>query len=208
MITLWGRKNSTNVKKVMWVLHELDLAFEQIQAGGQFGINDTADFKKMNPNGLVPLLRDDATDALLWESNTIVRYLAAQYAPNALWIDDPVARASAEKWMDWSSATLSPAHRVVLLAHIRTPAEQRDSAQIQAGQQALEAHFALLDDALAKHAWLGGEAFGLADISVAPFVYNLWNCGLEWQPRPNLQRWYDALTKRSGFQKVVMIPVT
>lgn len=92
MITLWGRNNSTNVKKVLWTLEELDLPFNQIMAGMAFGVNKEADYLAMNPNGLVPLLRDDETDATLWESNTIVRYLAAQYGQGRLWVENPVAR--------------------------------------------------------------------------------------------------------------------
>lgn len=82
MITLWGRNNSTNVKKVLLTLEELELPYEQILAGREFGINHDADFLAMNPNGLVPLLRDDESDLILWESNAIVRYLAAQYGKN------------------------------------------------------------------------------------------------------------------------------
>ena len=93
MITLWGRNNSTNVKKVLWTLEELDLPFNQIMAGMSFGVNKEADYLAMNPNGLVPLLRDDETDATLWESNTIVRYLAAQYGQGRLWVENPARRA-------------------------------------------------------------------------------------------------------------------
>ncbi|MGO2399891.1 MAG: glutathione S-transferase family protein, partial [Halomonas sp.] len=103
MITLWGRDNSTNVKKVRWVLNELEVPFEQIQAGLQFGVNNTPEYQAMNPNGLVPLLKDDATDSLLWESNTIIRYLAAQYGQGNLWVEQPAKRAQAEKWMDWAN---------------------------------------------------------------------------------------------------------
>ena len=85
MITLWGRNNSTNVKKVLLTLEELELPYEQILAGREFGINHDADFLAMNPNGLVPLLRDDESDLILWESNAIVRYLAAQYGQKRLW---------------------------------------------------------------------------------------------------------------------------
>ena len=113
MITLWGRNNSTNVKKVLWTLEELELPYNQILAGGQHGGNRDADYLALNPNGLVPLLRDDETDVVLWESNTIVRYLAAQYGQKRLWIDAPAARAVGEKWMDWANQTLSPAHRVI-----------------------------------------------------------------------------------------------
>ena len=107
MITLWGRNNSTNVKKVLWTLEELDLPFNQIMAGMSFGVNKEADYLAMNPNGLVPLLRDDETDATLWESNTIVRYLAAQYGQGRLWVESPARRAQGEKWMDWANQTLS-----------------------------------------------------------------------------------------------------
>ncbi len=108
MITLWGRNNSTNVKKVLWTLEELDLPFKQVMAGLQFGVNKDADYLAMNPNGLVPLLRDEETDVTLWESNTIVRYLAAQYGQSRLWVDNPAQRAQGEKWMDWANQTLSP----------------------------------------------------------------------------------------------------
>lgn len=86
MITLWGRNNSTNVKKVRWVLEELDLPYQQILAGLEFGLNHDPEYLAMNPNGLVPLLKDDATGVVLWESNTIIRYLAAQYGVDRLWL--------------------------------------------------------------------------------------------------------------------------
>lgn len=99
MITLWGRNNSTNVKKVLWTLEELDLPFNQIMAGMAFGVNKDADYLAMNPNGLVPLLRDDETDATLWESNTIVRYLAAQYGGVGCGLKiQPAARRAKNGW--------------------------------------------------------------------------------------------------------------
>ncbi len=120
MITLWGRNNSTNVKKVRWVLAELDLPYQQILAGLEYGLNHDPEYLAMNPNGLVPLLKDDANGLVLWESNAIIRYLAAQYGQNRLWVESPVQRAQGEKWMDWANATLSPAHRPVLMGLVRT----------------------------------------------------------------------------------------
>lgn len=119
MITLWGRNNSTNVKKVRWVLEELDLPYQQILAGLEFGLNHDPEYLAMNPNGLVPLLKDDATGVVLWESNTIIRYLAAQYGVDRLWLAAPAQRAQGEKWMDWSNGTLSPAHRPVLMGLVK-----------------------------------------------------------------------------------------
>lgn len=208
MITLWGRNNSTNVKKVLWTLEELELPYDQILAGGKFGVNQDADYLAMNPNGLVPLLKDDETNLLLWESNAIVRYLAAQYGQNRLWVDNPARRAEGEKWMDWANQTLSPAHRVILMGLVRTPPEKRDRAAIEAGIEKCDSLFALLDDALARQPWFSGDNFGTGDIAIAPFVYNLLNVDLKWTPRPNLERWYQQLTERPAFRKVVMIPVT
>ncbi|EAN2249402.1 glutathione S-transferase family protein [Salmonella enterica] len=208
MITLWGRNNSTNVKKVLWTLEELELPYDQILAGGKYGVNQDADYLAMNPNGLVPLLKDDETDLLLWESNAIVRYLAAQYGQNRLWVDNPARRAEGEKWMDWANQTLSPAHRVILMGLVRTPPEKRDQAAIEAGIEKCDSLFALLDDALAHQSWFSGDNFGTGDIAIAPFVYNLLNVGLKWTLRPNLERWYQQLTERPAFRKVVMIPVT
>lgn len=208
MITLWGRNNSTNVKKVLWTLEELELPYDQILAGGKFGVNQDADYLAMNPNGLVPLLKDDETDLLLWESNAIVRYLAAQYGQNRLWVDNPARRAEGEKWMDWANQTLSPAHRVILMGLVRTPPEKRDRAAIEAGIEKCDSLFALLDDALARQPWFSGDNIGTGDIAIAPFVYNLLNVRLKWTPRPNLERWYQQLTERPAFRKVVMIPVT
>lgn len=163
MITLWGRNNSTNVKKVLWTLEELELPYDQILAGGKFGVNQDADYLAMNPNGLVPLLKDDETDLLLWESNAIVRYLAAQYGQNRLWVDNPARRAEGEKWMDWANQALSPAHRVILMGLVRTPPEKRDQAAIEAGIEKCDSLFALLDDALAHQR-------GSQGITLAPAI--------------------------------------
>ena len=208
MITLWGRNNSSNVKKVRWTLEELELPYEHILAGGAFGLNREAEFLAMNPNGLVPLLRDDETDVMLWESNTIVRYLAAQYGQARLWPESPAVRAGGEKWMDWALSTLAPKHGILLVGLVRTPADKRDNAAIDAAIVACDALLAVLDDALAAQPWLAGDAFGPADIVVAPFIYNLYNIGLSWAPRPHLENWYQRLTQRPAFRDVVMIPVT
>lgn len=208
MITLWGRNNSTNVKKVRWTLEELDLPYNQILAGLEFGINHDAEYLAKNPNGLVPLLIDDETNLTLWESNTIVRYLIAQYGQKRLWVDAPAARAVGEKWMDWANGTLSPAHRVILMGLVRTPPEKRDPQAIVAAIAQCEALFTILDNALAQQPWLSGDEFGAGDIAVAPFVYNLLNAVDSWQPHASLQRWYQQLSRRPAFQNVVMIPVT
>ena len=92
MLKIWGRKNSSNVRKPLWAAEELGLAYEAIDAGGAFGVVDTPEYRAMNPNGRVPVIEDDGF--VLWESNAIVRYLLAKHAPDSAWYPaDPQARA-------------------------------------------------------------------------------------------------------------------
>ena len=208
MITVWGRDNSTNVKKVLWCLEELGVAYDSVPAGGKFGKTHDAEYLAMNPNALVPCIHDDATDLTLWESNTIVRYLAAQYGKDSLWIADPAARARGEKWMDWTATSLTGPHRGVFISLVRLAPEQRDEKLIADSIEQCNALFAIVDAELAKHPWLGGAEFGTADIALAPTVYNLFNLDIQWNDFPNLQRWYQQLTQRPAFKQFVMIPLS
>src|SRR5690606_29222828 len=111
MLKLWGRNNSTNVKKALWCLEEIGVPYTRIDAGGAFGVVGEAAYVALNPNRLVPCLEDG--DSVLWESNAIVRYLAAQYGEGALWLAEPRKRAQADKWMDWATSTLAAPFRIV-----------------------------------------------------------------------------------------------
>lgn len=208
MITVWGRVNSTNVKKVLWCLEESGVEYRVIPAGGQFGKTQDAEYLALNPNALVPCIQDDATDLTLWESNTIVRYLAAQYASEKLWIAEPAARARGEKWMDWTGTALAGPHRGVFFSLVRTAPELRDEKLIADSIAQCNTLFAMLDAELANQPWLSGEAFGSADIAPGPIIYNLFNLDIQWHDFPNLQRWYQQLTQRPAFQKTVMIPLS
>ena len=100
-ITIWGRPNSVNVQKVLWCLHELDLAYERIDAGMAFGKNREPEYLTMNPNGRVPTLVDG--DFVLWESNSIMRYLVRAYAPQStLYPHAPKVRSGVDRWLDWT----------------------------------------------------------------------------------------------------------
>lgn len=208
MITVWGRNNSTNVKKVLWCLEELGVAYDSIPAGGKFGKTQDAEYLAMNPNALVPCLHDDTANLTLWESNTIVRYLAAQYGKETLWIAEPAARAAGEKWMDWVGTTLAGPHRGVFFSLVRTAPELRDEKLIADSIAQCNTLFAIIDAELAKQTWLGGETFSVADIALGPTLYNLLNLDVEWNAFPHLQRWYQQLTQRPAFKKIVMIPLS
>jgi glutathione S-transferase len=148
MLTIWGRTTSGNVQKVMWAVGELGLVHERIDAGQKFGRLDTPEFGRLNPNRRIPTIEDG--DVVLWESNVIVRYLAARYGAGKLWPEDPAVRGVADQWMDWQQTALSPDMRTVFWGLVRTPVEKRDGAAIAAAVQRLKELWAMLD------AWLKG----------------------------------------------------
>ncbi|MDN0107249.1 glutathione S-transferase [Yersinia rochesterensis] len=203
MLTIWGRNNSTNVKKVLWCLEELGLSYERIDAGGQYGqLNDPL-YRSLNPNGLIPCLQDD--DFILWESNTIVRYLAAQYGANTLYLPDAKQRAAAEKWMDWATFSIAAPFKSVFIGLVRTAPGLQDKAQIAHGIVQWNTLMAIADEALSKQSYLSGDKFGLGDIPLGCLAYAWFNLSIERPQLPHLQRWYQNLTERAAFQKVIDI---
>jgi glutathione S-transferase len=200
MLKVWGRNTSSNVQKAMWAVGELALEHERFDVGGSFGKNKEPTYLAMNPNGLVPTLQDG--DFTLWESNTIVRYLAREYGkPDALEPSDPKSRARASQWMDWQLTVLGPAIGPAFWGLIRTPAEKRDLAAIAASQSKTIDAMKILDAQLAKTAFVAGENFSMGDIPVGVMTYRYWQLVPERPETPNLKRWYDALQKRAAFRE-------
>jgi len=169
MMRLWGRKTSINVQKVLWCLAELGLEegkdFERIDAGLHFGKNRTPEFLALNPNGLVPTLQDG--DLVLWESNTILRYLVRQYDQSKRFTSDITTHYRSEKWMDWQLSTMWPPLRVALLGLTRTPEADRNYELIQKSYQEADSLLALLDQHLAMQSYCSGEQFNIGDIPLA-----------------------------------------
>lgn len=208
MLRLWGRMSSINVRKVVWAVQELGLSsVQRTDAGGQFGIVREAQYLRMNPNGLVPLIEDEETGAVLWESNTIVRYLCARHAPGNLYPEDLPTRFRAEQWMDWQQTTLNPAGRDAFIQWVRTPAAQRKEALIAASIAMTEPLMALLDEHLARQPFLAGDSFTMADIPVGCEVHRWWGLPQERPPRPHLERWYSAVSNRPGARGVLDQPL-
>lgn len=206
MLKIWGRANSINVKKVLWMVEELDLVYQRIDAGGAYGIVDDEAYRAMNPNGLVPVLEDG--DVVLWESNTIVRYLANRYGDDTLNVSDPIARANAEKWMDWATSSLAGTFRDLLWGVVRTPEDQRDMVKINAARDAVGKLLTLVDAALASQDYLSGDAFGVGDIPLGCFAYAWFEMPIERPALPNLEAWYNRLKGRVAYQRTVMTPLT
>lgn len=205
MIKIWGRVTSGNVQKVMWAIGELAVEHERIDAGGSFGRLDTTDYGALNPNRQVPTLEDG--DVVLWESNVIVRYLAARFGAGSLSPADPAARALADQWMDWQQTTLLPDMRTVFISLVRTPAAQRDPVAIDAATASLKGIWARLDAHLATRPFVAGDALTMGDIPVGVFCYRYHALEIERAPLPHLEAWYQRLVTREAFRTHVMIPL-
>jgi len=203
---LWGRINSTNVKKALWCLEELGVRYTRIDAGGAFGVVDEADYVAMNPNRLVPCLQDG--DLVLWESNAIVRYLAAQYGDGVLWNADARQRAEADKWMDWVTSSLAGPFRPLFWNIVRTAAQARDMAAVQASLAECGKLLGIADRALAEQPYLSGESFGMGDIPLGCFAYAWFEMPIERPDLPHLRDWYERLQQRPAYQTAVVTPLT
>ncbi len=203
MLTIWGRINSHNVKKVVWLAQELGLEYVRHDVGGAFGMD--AAYLARNPNALIPTLQDG--DVRLWESNAILRYLAARYGAGSIWQDDPAARATGDKWMDWQFS-YAAAQLGAFWNLVRVPPEQRDNTAIAESARKTGAMMAILDDALGDQPWLSGERFGLGDIPMGVYANSWFKLDIPRPDRPNVRAWYERLLARPAYAAIAAIPLT
>jgi glutathione S-transferase len=206
MLKIWGRISSINVRKVVLAAQLLELPFERIDAGSTFGVVQTPDYKARNPNALVPLLEDG--DFALWESNVIVRYLAAKHPGAGLYPQDLRTRFDAERWMDWQQTTLNNAGREAFIQLIRTPAERRRQEAVAASVAATEPLLAMLDAHLSSRAFMAGRALSVADIPIACEMHRWWGLPLEHPRHPHLRRWYDGIRNRPAARGALDVPLS
>jgi glutathione S-transferase len=206
MIQLWGRLSSINVRKVVLTLQLLELPFERHEAGGTFGVVRTPDYLARNPNALVPLLDDDGYT--LWESNVIVRYLAARHAAGSLYPTDLRRRFDAERWMDWQQTTLNGAGREAFIQLVRTPAPQRRQEALDASVAATEPLWDLVDAHLATRPWFAGDALTVADIPIACEMHRWRGLPLAWRRRPHLDAWYARVQPLPAARGVLDLPLS
>jgi glutathione S-transferase len=205
MLKVWGRRSLFNQQKVMWLVGELQLPHEHIQAGGSFGRLDDPTFLAMTPHGRVPVIDDDGT--IVWESHTILRYLAAKYGRDRFWCEGPAERSGFERWMDWSQTTLQPDFLMgVFWGFNRTPEPQRNWPAIQAKVAACARHFRLLDRIIGDRRYLCGDSLALADIPVGTSLYRYFEIEIERPSVPNVERWYRRLQEHPAYQEHVMVP--
>jgi glutathione S-transferase len=207
-LKIWGRANSVNVQKVLWCLTELDLAYQRIDAGMAFGRNRDPDYLAMNPNGRVPTLVDG--DFVLWESNSIMRYLVLAYGKGSpIYPETSKRRASVDRWLDWSLSTLQPVDRAVFWALVRTPVAERDMVAIQRDADAEAVVWRIADAQLATRRFIEGDDFTIADIALGAYARRWF--GVEGVTKPrlaNLERWFAQFASRPGFAKFIAPPMS
>ncbi|TAL56248.1 glutathione S-transferase N-terminal domain-containing protein [Pandoraea sp.] len=209
---LYGRRSSINVQKVIWCLAELGLMeqrdYQRIDAGLDFGVVRTPQYLALNPNGLVPTWVEG--DLVLWESNSIVRYLAATRGDGALLPADPARRADVERWMDWQLGTLWATLRVAFLGLTRTPLAQRNHEAIKTSFENASRQLEMADAVLARQPFITSTGFTAADIVIGLAVHRwigLLEQFAELLPKPaempSLLAWHRALTGRPAFIETV-----
>jgi glutathione S-transferase len=206
MLRIWGRANSINVQKVLWCCGELGLAYERIDAGNEFEVNKSAEYRALNPNGFVPTIEDG--EIRLWESNVIVRYLAHKNSHGLLCPSDIGIRFDAERWMDWQATVFWPALRPPFIELVRTVPTKRDPAVVAKGVSLCLAAVRILDARLSDRAFLAGDAFSMGDIPAAATVHRWYALDIDHPELPNVQRWYDLMKRREPFRKTVMTPLS
>ena len=209
MLKVWGRRSAFNVQKVLWLIGELGLRHEHVPAGGSFGLIDQPDFLALNPHGRVPVIQDvDGT--VVWESHSILRYLAATYGMaqghGALWPADTAGRSQRDRWMDWSLSRLQPALiDGIFIPLCRTPEAQRDAALVERSIAQCAAAFQLLDVRLQTRDFLEGDRLTLADIPAGTCLYRYFELDIPRPPLPNVMAWYRRLQARPAYRDHVMI---
>ena len=208
MLKIWGRNTSSNVQKVIWALGEMQVPFERIDVGGAFGKTKDSFYLAMNPNSLVPTLEEE-DGFTLWESNSIVRYLAGKHQNRTLEPADLKLRARAQMWMDWQLTVMGPSLTPVFWGLIRTPPEKRDANAIAAAKEKSMAAAKLMDAQLGKTQFLAGNDFSYGDIPVGIMIYRYMQLIPERTATPNLDRWYAAISGRAAFkEQIAVVPLT
>lgn len=205
MIEIWGRRSSSNVQKVLWAAAELGLDFKRHTVGGSFGGNATASYLAMNPNGLIPVLQDG--EITMFESNAIVRYLAARHGAGGLRPSDPAELAAAEQWMEWQQTTATPPISAIFWNNVRVGPRKRNAKVVAANEEKLFGVLGIAEAHLARNAYFAGQRFSMADIVLGIMFWRYQALECRKPETPNLMRWFESLKTRKPYQDWVMVPV-
>ena len=197
MLRLLGRNTSGNVQKVIFLLEELGTPYSREDYGRQFNNTQDAAYLKLNPNGKVPTLVDG--DTVIWESNTILRYLATKHRKDTLYPTDPAARTDVERWMDWLLAAVN--YQYVQVFKDSKKAANERSVTFEADAKELAAQLSILDGALVGKAWVAGKDFTIADVALGPVMHRCLDFPIDLPALSNLKAWREKLKERPAFKK-------
>jgi glutathione S-transferase len=200
MLKILGKATSINVRKVLWTSAELQIPFDHEDWGDGFRPTHTPEFLALNPNGLVPVIRDG--DFVLWESNSIIRYLASRYNGAWLYPADPLARARVDQWMDWQATDLNRSWSEAFLGLVRRSPAHQDAATIAASLERWTKHMRILDSQLAATgAFVAGSQFSLADIPIALSINRWFSTPFDHPHLPAVEKYFGCLNERSAFAR-------
>lgn len=198
MLKILGKSSSINVRKVLWTCSELGLDYEQEQYGSGFESTKTPEFKAMNPNALVPVLIED--EFVLWESNTICRYLAARSERSDLLPTVLRERALVEKWMDWQATELNNAWRYAFMALVRKSEAHGNEAAVEASIAEWNRHMEMVEEQLTRTgAYMAGDTFTLADVVIGLSTNRWFMTPMEHPTLPAVVGYYQRLSERPGY---------
>jgi glutathione S-transferase len=199
MLKVLGKPTSINVRKVLWTCEEIGRAVDLEPYGAGFRPIDTPEFTALNPNALVPVIVDDGL--VLWESNTICRYLAGRAQRDDLLPFAPAPRARVEQWMDWQATDLNSAWRYAFMSLVRQSAAHQDPAAIAASVAEWNRLMRIADGQIARTgAFIAGNAFTLADVVVGLSTHRWFMAPIERPALRALQEYYERLSDRPGFR--------
>ena len=205
MLTVWGRKTSSNVQALMWCIGELGLPYKRHDIGHRYGGNDTPEFLALNPNGTVPVLRDGDGEAL-WETGAILRYLAGRYGSAQFWPREIEARAQIDKWTEWSKINIALNFTTPIFWRVvRTAPRDQDPIAIAEAITFLNTNLDIAEAQLQRHAFLAGSELTLADIQFGHVLYRYYDIAIDRADHPALRGYYDRLAARPAFQEHVMV---
>ncbi|CAH2901877.1 MAG: Uncharacterized glutathione S-transferase-like protein [uncultured Paraburkholderia sp.] len=202
MLQILGKTSSINVRKVLWTCAELDLAFEQEDWGAGFRPTSDPQFLALNPNAMVPVIKDG--DFVLWESNSIIRYLAGRYRDRgeSLYPGDPCERARCDQWIDWQASELNRSWSYAFLALVRQSPAHRDARQIESSRANWAKHMAIVEGQLQRTgAFIAGNAFSLADIPIALSINRWLETPIEHDDLPAVAAYMTRLAERDGYRE-------
>ncbi|MGE0045553.1 MAG: glutathione S-transferase family protein [Hyphomonadaceae bacterium] len=205
MLTIFGRRSSSNVQKVMWLVGELKLPHRLVPLGGDHGGLDDPAFTALNPNGRIPTIKEG--DVVVWESHAILRYLAANYGGEIFWRENAAERSLSDRWMDWAQTVWQPSFvDGVFWGWYRTPEAQRNERVVAEAIRASAQLMQLLDRVLAERSFLAGDTLTLADIAVGATLFRYFNLDIERPRVANVEAWRARLEARPAYREHVMIP--